>query len=94
MMFIHCISVCRGFESNQPENAMVEILLESLSAADKRPREKLGSCSVEVLHGWSLVSLLRPPFMAGGVFFHDQMDGSDIPTEIYTMETTCMRWPD
>lgn len=32
--------------------------------------------------------------MAGGVFFQDQMDGSDISTEIRTMETTCMRRPD
>lgn len=89
-MFIHGISVCR--ESNQLENAKVEMLLEKLleSAADKRPREGLGLCSVEVIHGWSLVSLLRPPFMARRVFFQDQMDGSDI----YTIETTCMRWPD
>ena len=32
--------------------------------------------------------------MDGGVFFQDQMDGSEIPAEIYTMETTCMQWPD
>ena len=32
--------------------------------------------------------------MDGGVFFQDQMDGSEIPAEIYTMGTTCMRWPD
>lgn len=89
-MFINGISVCRRFKSNQLGNANVE----ELNAADKRPREELALCSVEVLHGWSLFSLLRPPFMAGGVFFQDQMDGSDIPTEIYTMETTCMHWPD
>lgn len=67
------------------------MLLESQSIVGLI-RDELVLCSAEVLHGWSLVSLLRHPFMAGGVFFQDQMDGSDIPTEIYTMETTCMWW--
>ncbi|KAK5927730.1 hypothetical protein CgunFtcFv8_012856 [Champsocephalus gunnari] len=67
--------------------------LGTLSVADMRPSEELSVCSVEALHGWSLVVLLKPPLMAVGVFFQDQMDGSDIPTEIHTMETTCMRWP-
>lgn len=87
-MFIHGISACRGFESSQLENAKIKKAREA-----ERPREELAFCSLEVLHGWSLVSLLRPPFMAGGVFFQDQMDGSNISTEIYTMETTCMHWP-
>lgn len=51
-MFINDISACRRFESNQIENAIVEKLLESLSAPNRRPREELSLCSVEVLHGW------------------------------------------
>lgn len=35
----------------------------------KRPREELVSCSVEVLHGWGLLSLLRPPSRLGGSVF-------------------------
>lgn len=60
----------------------------------ERPGEELVSCNLEVLHGWSMVILLRPPFMAGGVFFQGQMDVSNISTEIYTMETTYVKQPD
>lgn len=76
-----------------PAEDLNPVSLKILSVAEKCG-EELVSCNLEVLHGWSLGSLLRPPFMAGGVFFQGQMDGSNISTEIYTMETTYMHWPD
>lgn len=39
----------------------------------------------------SLICCQRPPLEVRGVFFQDQMDGSDIPTEIYIRRTTCMK---
>jgi len=82
-MFIHRFPVCRRI--------WIQLAGKTGNAAGTT---ELSSCSVEVLHGRSLVRLLRPPFTARGVFFQDQMDGSDIPTEILTIETTCMHWPD
>lgn len=89
---IHGISACRGFESSQLENVKTEKVLDGF--VSRRPREELVSCSVEVLHGWALVSLVRPPSRLGAVFFQDQMDGSYISTESFAMETTCMHLPD
>lgn len=89
---IHGVSACRRFESSQLENAKIEKVLDGF--VSKRPREELVSCSVEVLHGWGLVSLLRPPSRLGAVFFQDQMDGSYISTESFAMETTCTHLPD
>lgn len=54
-------------------------------------KEKL---DIQQMRGALYRAEVWPPFMAGGAFFQDQMDGSDVPAKIYNGETTCIRWPD
>lgn len=68
---------------------MTFLSAESNQLENAKLLERLSSVSRCYMAGvwsshWGLLS----------VFIQDQMDGSDIPTEIYTMETTCMHGSD